>query len=63
MKVLLSVFHFSWLVFLIQVNPAFAQVDQKASVVNLQGQVVEVPYVSFDVFQAVHLQRGEDTVP
>jgi len=45
------------------VNPAFAQVDQKASVVNLQGQVVEVPYVSFDVFQAVHLQRGEDTVP
>jgi hypothetical protein len=63
LRFLLAVFLCSWLVFLIQVNPAAAQVDQKASVTNVQGQTVDRPYVSFDTFEAVHLERGEDTVP
>lgn len=63
MRFTLFSFLFASLVSLILLDPAVAQVDQKASVVNLQGQTVEVPYVSFDVFQAVHLRRGEDTVP
>jgi len=62
------IYHRSLLYFLVlfvirSAGPAAAQTSEKASIVNLQGQTVEVPYISFAVFQAVDLRRGDDTVP